>query len=55
MKSKTSIVALAALAAVLIITGCAGPEARHDNRVDHRDYRQDDRQGDRYDRRDARW
>ena len=51
MKSKTYIAALAALAAVLIITGCAG----HDYREDRRDTRQDTRQDNRYDRRDARW
>jgi PBP1b-binding outer membrane lipoprotein LpoB len=34
MKSKIHIIALTAL--VVIMTGCAGPEARHDNRVDRR-------------------
>ena len=51
MKSKIHIVSLTALIAVLLITGCAGPAIRHDNRTDRRDYRQDNR----YDRRDARW
>ena len=51
MKSKTYIAALAALAAVLIITGCAG----HDYREDRRDTRQDTRQDIRHERQDARW
>jgi hypothetical protein len=67
MKSKIHIISLTAL--VVILTGCAGPEARHDNRVDRRHdtaervedrstNRQDnryDRRDDRYDRRDARY
>ena len=51
MKSKTYLAALLALAAVFIITGCAG----HDYREDRRDTRQDTRQDNRVDRRDARW
>jgi hypothetical protein len=51
MKSTIHIAALAALVAVVLFTGCAGPAVRHDVRTDRRDYRQDNR----YDRRDARW
>ena len=51
MKSKTYITALAALAAILIIAGCAG----HDYREDRRDTRQDTRQDVRHERQDARW
>jgi hypothetical protein len=51
MKSKTQIIAFATLVAIFIITGCAGPEARHDDRTGRRDDRQDNR----VDRRDARW
>jgi hypothetical protein len=54
MKTKSHLLSLAALVAILIITGCAGPAVRHDNRTDRRDDRQDyryDRRDDRYDRR----
>ncbi len=51
MKTKIHLISFIALAAILLITGCAGPAYRHDNRVDYRDDRQDDR----YDRRDDRW
>lgn len=54
MKTKIRVVGLTALGAILLITGCAGPAIRHDNRTDRRDDRQDyryDRRDDRYDRR----
>jgi hypothetical protein len=62
MKTKIHIVSLAALVAVLVMTGCAGPAVRHDYRVDRRYDRHDnrydrryDRYDNRYDRRDARY
>jgi len=62
MKSKIHIVSLVALVAIFMISGCAGPAVRHDNRVDRRhdagdrvEYRADARQDNRYDRRDDRY
>ena len=61
MKTQIRIATLAALVATFTLAGCAGTEARHDNRVERRDTRQDyrvdrrdNRQDNRVERRDAR-
>jgi hypothetical protein len=69
MKTKIQILSLITLAGAFVMTGCAGPEVRHDVRVDRRtdsaervedrsgtrQYNRNDRQGDRYDRRGTRY
>jgi hypothetical protein len=62
MKSKIQIISLTAFVGVVLMTGCAGPEARHDARVDRRhdageriEDRSDTRQYNRVDRRDERY